>query len=110
MGIENIMENQEQHNYEKIRKKVKEMKGFYIHLTVFIVINTFILVNLAIRDFYNDENFWKPESFFTLFIWGIGLCLHGFNVFEHPYFLGKKWEERKIKKMMDRDGRSKKNH
>lgn len=83
----------------RAKKRVDELKGFYIHLTVYVVINAFILVNIALQSI----NFWQWGHFFTLFFWGIGLLVHAAVAFQFNPLFGKNWEERQIKKYMDKD-------
>ncbi|NAS32848.1 hypothetical protein GTQ40_17855 [Flavobacteriaceae bacterium R38] len=98
------MEDRNQQRYKDAHKRVKEIKGFYIHLIVFIIMNTFILVNIYISKRYDNENFWEFGSFFTFFAWGIGLLIHGFSVSNYSFLWGENWEERKIKEFMDKEG------
>ncbi|MCW9036803.1 2TM domain-containing protein, partial [Altibacter sp.] len=46
------MEPFENEQYKKAQKKVKELKGFYSHLTVYIVINL-VLLGLQLLVFQN---------------------------------------------------------
>ncbi len=103
MGISSTMENNDQIQYKKAQKRVKEIKGFYFHLMIFIVINIFILINIFIANDYNSEEFWRIESFFTIIFWGVGLLIHASAVFNHSYLWGKNWEERKIKELLDKE-------
>jgi len=41
--------------------------------------------------------------FWPLFGWGIAVFIHGFTVFGAKKMLGKDWEERKIKEMLEKD-------
>ena len=66
---------------ERAKKRVGEIKGFYIHLAVYIVINSFILVNIYIRTMAEGESFWQFPTFFTLIFWGIGLAFHYLIIF-----------------------------
>jgi len=93
------MENFNKEKYKRAKKQVDELKGFYIHSSIYVVINTFILVNI----FLNTDNFWQWPHFITLFAWGIGLAFHASKVFGFNPFLGKDWEESQIKKFMDED-------
>ncbi len=97
------MENFREDKLERAKKRVQELKGFYIHATVYTVINIFILVNIYVRTDYDNEGFWKFGHFLTPFFWGIGLLFHGLKVFDANPFFGKNWEERKIKKYMNED-------
>jgi hypothetical protein len=40
----------------------------------------------------------------TPFFWGIGLIAHAIGIFGEDLFLGKKWEEKKIKEIMGSEG------
>lgn len=93
------MENefQEEERYYKARKKVEEIKGFYGNLTAYIVVNIGLLVlNLLTSPQY----LW---FFWPLLGWGIGVAIHGMIVFNYMPFLGKDWEEQKIKEFMEKE-------
>lgn len=100
MGI--IMESFDQEKYNRARKRVQEIKSFYIHLAVYIIINAFILINIYIHTLDGGE-FWQVGHFFTLFFWGIGLAFHAISAFKYNPLFGKRWEERQIRKLMDKD-------
>ncbi|GMN09278.1 2TM domain-containing protein [Croceitalea sp. MTPC9] len=97
-----IMEDNK-NKYTRAKKRVDELKGFYIHASIYTVINTFILVNIFIRSGYDGEGFWQIEHFFTLFFWGIGLFFHASKVFGLNPFFNKDWEKRQIEKYMEED-------
>lgn len=86
--------------YLKAQKQVKEIKGFYIHLTVYLLVNLFILYGILRHVPFRELSIW---SFSTAFFWGIGLLFHGLNVFGKNIFFSKSWEERKIKELMEKD-------
>ncbi|HZW63717.1 MAG TPA: 2TM domain-containing protein [Flavobacteriaceae bacterium] len=92
----------QQEQYDYALKRVKQLKGFYTHLVVYLVINTIILV-LHYRGLDANEPFFKWEHFMTLFFWGIGLVAHGLPIYMPNIIFGKKWEQRKIKEYMDRE-------
>ena len=52
------------------------MTGFYIHLTVFIVVNAV----LFIIDAMSGTGWWVP---WPILGWGIGVIAHGLAVFGH---------------------------
>lgn len=97
------MEKNNQNKYARAKKRVDELKGFYIHASIYIVINTFILVNIFIQSGYNGQGFWQIEHFFTLFFWGIGLFFHAAKVFRFNPFFNKDWEKRQIDKYIEKD-------
>ncbi|MEM6686558.1 MAG: 2TM domain-containing protein [Bacteroidota bacterium] len=95
--------------YLRAEKKVNELKGFYIHVLVYICVNLFISTKKIMTNLDNGETF--EQAFFDLgtFIvwlaWGIGLAFHAFNVFIDNGILGKNWEDRKIQDYMDEEDR-----
>jgi len=99
------MENYEEDKYAKAKKKVEDIKGFYSHLTVYIVVNIFlILIQMGVitRGFDGiDIPSWSMLS--TPFFWGIGLLFHGLYVFQDRFTMFRSWEERKIKEYMEKD-------
>jgi len=102
-----MVENNERQKLKRARKKVAEIKGFYTHLTVYLVINTTITLIKLIGNSYYGETFMGPFwHFSTLSIWlfwGIGLFLHGAKVFSNKTVFSKEWEARQLKKIMDKD-------
>ncbi|MCX2720280.1 2TM domain-containing protein [Lentiprolixibacter aurantiacus] len=94
---------EQEEKLKRAKKRVDEIKGFYIHLTVYLVINTFIMVNIAMQNFGNENEFWSFPTFVTPFFWGVGLAFHALHTFQARTFLGKKWEERMIQKYIEKD-------
>jgi hypothetical protein len=85
------------------KKKVEELKGFYVHLTAYILVNFFLLLG-ALGVFENGfVNLHMPDwgYFTTPFFWGIGVLAHGLYVFNIKMF--KNWEERKIKEYIEKE-------
>jgi uncharacterized integral membrane protein len=86
--------------YLEAKKQVSEIKGFYIHLLVYIIVNLFIIFGIFSKVKFEEINFWM---FSTAFFWGIGLFFHGFAVFGKNLVFNKEWEERKIREIMEKD-------
>lgn len=111
MKKDNIMEANyvEEQSYLKAKKRVKEIKGFYVHLSVYIVINivlsAIIIYGLSYEE--GDSIFDALTNFgvySTWLFWGIGMFFHWLGVFGFKSLgLGKDWEERKIKELMDKE-------
>lgn len=98
------MESFNQNKYEKAKKRVETIKGFYTHATIFILVNLFILaVNMGLfnGEFRVGMPIWAYIS--TPFFWGLGLLFHGLYVFQNKFSFFKNWEERKIKEYMDKE-------
>lgn len=84
--------------YLAAKKRVKEIKAFYIHATVYILVNIFIVA----QNLRGGMNWADMNNYWTATFWGIGLLAHAISVFVPHFFLGKNWEERKTKELMDK--------
>lgn len=91
----------EEDRYNAAKKRVQEVKGFYGNLTAYIVVNLFLM---AINLLTSPEHLW---FYWPMLGWGIGVLFHGLRVFNYMPFLGKDWEERKMKEFMEEEERRK---
>lgn len=95
------MTDQEQIKYELAKKRVKKIKDFYIHLLVYLALNSFWLIGKAQNRTF--EEFFTFNTFSTALFWGIGIAFHAVNVFGKQLAFGKNWEEKKIKEYMEEE-------
>lgn len=98
--------NKQRELYEIAQKRFNEIKGFYIHLTVYILVNIFILFK-RINFFEFDGIDVQLSDFNLFFFWGIGLAAHWASVFGSNLFFGKNWEEKKIKEILENEKKQK---
>ncbi|KDE55793.1 2TM domain-containing protein [Methanoculleus sp. MH98A] len=89
----------EQERYARARRRVEEIRGFYAHLVLYITVN---LILFGINMLFSPDSLW---FYWVTFFWGIGVVLHGFGVFAGDRFLGRDWEEKKIREFMEREER-----
>ena len=88
--------NTEENEYQKAKKRVKALRGFYIHLGVYVLINAMLfLINITT----SPDILW---FYWPLLGWGIGTVVHAVYVFGPGRWFGQDWEEKKIKEIMDR--------
>ena len=89
---------QQQQRYKKAQKRVKNIKGFYTHLTIYcLVISVLIFINLKFEPHFHW--FW-----FSALGWGIGLFFNWLGVFGFRSLgFGSDWEERKIKQLLEEE-------
>ena len=81
----------EEEKYRRAKERVEEIKGFYIHLFMYIIVNSgLFLINLIFA-----RNHWW--FYWPLLGWGIGIVAHALTVFGLGGFLGKEWEEDRSK-------------
>ena len=97
--MEIVMENRYENDdrYYKAKKRVDEIKGFYGNLISYVAVNLGLLVLNLVTS---PEYLW---FFWPLLGWGLGVLIHGMKVFNFMPFLGKDWEEQKIKEFMEKE-------
>jgi len=83
-------------NYLRAKKRVENLKSFYIHLTVYVLVNVMLFLINIISD---PSNLW---FLYPLVGWGIGVTIHGSTTLSFGKF-GTEWEERKIKEYIEKD-------
>jgi hypothetical protein len=83
--------------YERARRKVKAIKGFYVHGIIYCV----VIAALMLINFLTGRGYWW--FMWPAIGWGIGLAIHGFSVFGLDGVVGEDWEEKKIRELMERE-------
>ncbi|MEO0570612.1 MAG: 2TM domain-containing protein [Bacteroidota bacterium] len=104
-------EDQQYTKFGRAQKRVKEVKGFYQHLTVYVLVNLgLLLLSQRIQFILLSEEALGNPGFLewinwnvwgTPIIWGLALLIHAASVFLKSPF--KKWEERQIRKILEED-------
>ena len=89
-------------SYLKAKKKAREIRDFYINLTLFcLIMPVIITINLIfVPDFHW---FW-----FSMIGWGTGVVFHGLSAFGFSPFFKKGWEERKLQEFIQDEVKKKK--
>lgn len=82
--------------YKAARRRVRQLRGFYSHLAVYVAVNAGLLI---INLFSSPGRLWIV---WPLAGWGIAVVIHGASVFLAGRMLGREWEERKIREIMRR--------
>lgn len=95
-----VIETQEEFiddkRYQKAKEKVETVKGFYGNLIAYcIVIPCLALVNYKTTSF--------PWVLFPTLGWGFGLLTHGMEAFGYNPLWGKRWEEKKLRELMEKE-------
>ena len=95
--------------YERAKKRVKEIRGFYSHVRIYVLVITLIFIT----RFYllpkfgvisEEEDFIDWMNWNTYLVpafWGIGLLIHGLSVYRFKFV--KHWEDKKIKEFMEKE-------
>ena len=89
----------EQHElYENARIRIKQKKRLYQHFVLFLIGSVFLIVLNKLLKFGEAYNWFVWVILFWLFLW----VLHVVNVFiTHP-FMGKEWERKQTKKLLQK--------
>ena len=82
--------------YKRAKSRVEELKGFYAHLITYIAVNLMLVV---INLVTSPNHLW---FYWVTVFWGIGIIWHAISVYGKR---GKKWEEKKIKEIMEKEER-----
>lgn len=90
------MENRDEHKYLKAKEQVEEIKGFYSNLLTYLIV-------IPLLGYLNYRTTGFPWVIFPAVGWGLGLLFHGICAFGFNPLLGRNWEERKIKELMNSD-------
>ena len=75
-------------------RRVKSLRLFYTHLTVYVVVNFIILL----VDVSTEGD---PWSYQILLGWGLVLALHAAYTYEIMPWASRDWEQRKAQELMD---------
>jgi len=101
------MDNLQYEKYQRAKARVESIRGFYIHLAVYMVFNTIITVFKINRNLSNGETF--NEAFFDFatfalwMFWGIGLVFHGLGVYSKSSKRFRDWEQRKLNQFIEEE-------
>ena len=86
--------------YKRAKKEMNHIKSFYIHITVYLILNIYI----SIKTFIDHGIEAVGYSLMGLgFFWGLGVIFHWYKVFGKNLFFSKSWEEKKIKEILDNE-------
>ena len=95
-------------SFLRAKKRVKAIKGFYVHFMVYILVNIFISGVVVFGLTKSGDNFVDAFSNFGVYstwvFWGIGMFFHWLGVFGFKSLgFGNDWEEKKIKELMEKE-------
>jgi hypothetical protein len=89
--------NEQGIRYQRAKARVEELRGFWIHLGVYVIVN---LLLFLINIITSPDNLW---FYWVLLGWGIGIVAHAFAVFGFGRLFGADWEEKKIREIMEKE-------
>jgi len=87
----------EQERYARAGRRVEELRGFYGHLSVYVLVNVFLFI---LNMLFSPGSLW---FYWVTIFWGIGLAIHALDTYGSGRFFGR--EERKIREYMEHEER-----
>ena len=81
-------------NYVIAKKKLEDVKSVYLHFVVYLVVN--IIIGIGTYFLFPQSAIW----YLFPIIGGVGLLSHYLNVFHPNLIFDKKWERKKIAKLI----------
>ena len=94
---------------EAAKKRVQELKGYYSHITIFVIVNVILyllktgMLTSLLPEAFPKESYYYDWINSNILIWTLILIVHTLIVFRDKFTFVKKWEERQIKKYMEED-------
>jgi len=111
MELALMNDTKEDQKYNRAKKQMIRIKCFYKHAKIYVIVNLMLLIAYAIVAYKIDLGsygtnvvnwvHWNVVSSPTL--WGLVLIIHGLIVFKFRLPIFEKWEERKIRELMDQE-------
>ena len=83
----------------RVRKRVRDVRAFYIHVIRYAVVIAFLAVVNLITG---PGNLW---FLWAAFGWGIAIAIHGLSLFWTVELFGEEWEERQVSQRLARTRR-----
>ena len=99
----NAQRESEDKRRARAKKRVEEIKGFFGHLTAYVIVNLIIIGRHLYHNHSEGEALFQLPMLLTPFFWGIGLAFHYMNTFKVNPFFSKDWEERKLQEFIKED-------
>ncbi|MFT5437053.1 MAG: hypothetical protein ACI840_001705 [Ulvibacter sp.] len=100
------METKHKLEYLKAKKKIEALKGLYGHISVYVILNSLMILFNANVFSSQAIDFSDFRSYFTAIMWGVGLFFHALYVFFNFKFTSnfiKRWEDKKIQEILDKE-------
>lgn len=100
-----MTEGRDDDAYARAKKRVKDVRDFYGHLILYLVVNTiFVIVDLADGNNADPTFLGMDWAYFPVIGWGAFVVAHGASVFFGKR-LGAQWEERKMREYLEQERR-----
>ena len=87
--------------FENAQKRIKQKKRLYIHFVIFLIGSVFLIITNIVLGIGDKTKIADLDWFvYAILAWLFLYCFHFFNVFVTHKFMGKKWEEIQMQKLV----------
>ena len=93
------MESNEAASAERARRRLVAEKGFYVHFVTYVLVISVLFIINALTGHGRWWFVWPAIG------WGIGIAVHALSTFGLIGLLGRDWEERRLKELMEEERR-----
>jgi hypothetical protein len=89
----------------EIRTVVRRQAEFYRHLIVYVLVIGLLWIINAVQYSRIDKAvpWYAWWALFPTLGWGIGVLMHGLYASNLPVFFSARWEEKKVRELLDRE-------
>lgn len=92
-----MKDNQTIEQYEYARQTIKQRKMLFFHFVVFVLGSIlFFCFNEFVQDSTVSSTWWP----YAVGFWALLLFLHGVNVLIVNRFMGKRWQEKQLERLI----------
>jgi 2TM domain len=84
---------------QRARRRLVAEKGFYVHLVTYVAVISALFIINALTGSGRWWFVWPAIG------WGIGIAVHALATFGLVGLLGRDWEDRRLKELMDEEQR-----
>ena len=82
---------------QRARRRLVAEKSFYVHLVIYVIVISGLFVINALTGHGRWWFVWPAIG------WGIGLTFHALSAFGMIGVLGRDWEERRLKELLEEE-------
>ena len=93
------IDSNESASAERARRRLVSEKGFYVHLVTYVL----VIAGLFIINVLTGNGRWW--FVWPAVGWGIGIAVHALSAFGLIGLLGRDWEERRLKELIEEERR-----
>lgn len=95
-GMDNVISESQSAEEILAFKQVRKLKGFYIHLTQYVL----VIAVLTVINALTTPNRWWVQ--WVVMGWGVGVFFHWLQISERFGLFGSKWEKEQVEKRLGR--------